>query len=338
MNTEPAEGFAVNAELVRRGDLDELIRHVDRLGDAAQWAELDDLRHRCRIAFDTGRQLWPAASLAQYRLALLAPAEWAAAAVLGGDARFAPGPLTEVAASTHTWDALAPHLPWGPESALLAHERAVRADAGVAGIEPPGPPLFDLPLTLQPWEPCYEVATYRSNRVEAPAPDLPPPRSVTLPATAPRPFEDPASLDALRDLARAWTVTSTGASAAAAVEGTAAGALALLGVSEARVAEVDAATVLSVMAWTAASGGAHGRRRGAAVGRADAWWALASLGGLADEWPVAPDELGDVAADLRWYVWDEGAPTTGWALRLAVEDPAEHLAWALSATDRAETG
>jgi hypothetical protein len=30
------------------------------------------------------------------------------------------------------------------------------------------------------------------------------------------------------------------------------------------------------MGWTAASGGAFGRRRGAAAGRFGAWWALAA--------------------------------------------------------------
>jgi hypothetical protein len=329
--------IAANVELVRRGDLDELIRHVDHLGDAGDWAGLADLHHRCRAAFDTGRQLWPAASLAQYRLALLGSAEWAAEAVTMGEATFAPGPLTEVAASTHTWGELAAHLPRGAEAVLCAQERAVRRDPDAAALaEPPGPPLFDVPLALASWEPAYQLATYRSNRVEAPAPALPTPSTVRLPSTAPDLFVDPAGLDALRDLARAWTVTSAGSSAAAAVAGSAAGALVVLGCREVRVAEVDAATALSVMAWTAASGGAHGRRRGAAVGRADTWWALAALGGLTDEWPVAADELGDVAGELRWYVWDEGAPVTGWALRLAVEDPAERLAWAVSASDRSE--
>jgi hypothetical protein len=220
---------------------------------------------------------------------------------------------------------------------LCAQERAVRGDPDTAAlIRPPGPRLFDVPLALAPWEPAYQLATYRSNRVEAPAPALPTPAPVRLPSTAATPFDDPGCLDALRDLARAWTVTSAGSSAAAAVTGTAAAALVALGCRDARVAEVDAATALSTMAWTAASGGAHGRRRGAAVGRADAWWALAALGGLTEDWPVAADELGDVAGELRWYVWDEGAPITGWTLRLAVEDPAERLAWAVSASDRSE--
>ena len=70
-----------------------------------------------------------------------------------------------------------------------------------------------------------------------------------------------------------------------------------------------------------------------APGRFAAWWAAAAISGLLDQWPVPPDELGDAAGDLRWYRWDAAEPATGWSLRLAVEDPAEGLAWALAATD-----
>jgi hypothetical protein len=85
------------------------------------------------------------------------------------------------------------------------------------------------------------------------------------------------------------------------------------------------------MAWAAASGGAHARRPGGAAGRFGAWWTAAALGGL--DWPPDPDELGDVISELRWYWWDAHEPVTGWQVRLAVWDPAEGLAWALSATD-----
>ena len=85
----------------------------------------------------------------------------------------------------------------------------------------------------------------------------------------------------------------------------------------------------------AASGGANGRRRGMAAGRHAAWWALAALAGLADpgDEPATPDELGRALDELRWYLWDDGSPATGWVLRLAVEEPAEGLAWAVVATD-----
>jgi pimeloyl-ACP methyl ester carboxylesterase len=76
------------AELVDLGDLDELLRRIDDLCDAADWAGVLDLRDRCRMAFARGRQLWPAASHAEYRLALQAPGRWAATVVVPGAGHF----------------------------------------------------------------------------------------------------------------------------------------------------------------------------------------------------------------------------------------------------------
>ena len=87
------------------------------------------------------------------------------------------------------------------------------------------------------------------------------------------------------------------------------------------------------MAWTGASGGAHGRRRGAPVGRALALWALAALAGLDEDWPVELDELGEAGGELRWFLWDPGDQVGGWHFHLAVVDPIEELAWAVSAVD-----
>jgi hypothetical protein len=87
------------------------------------------------------------------------------------------------------------------------------------------------------------------------------------------------------------------------------------------------------MAWAGASGGAHGRRRGAAVGRFGAWWALAAVAGLLDEWPVPPEHLGEAAAELRWLLWAPADTSSGWSLHLAVEDSDDGLAWAIAATD-----
>jgi len=44
--------------------------------------------------------------------------------------------------------------------------------------------------------------------------------------------------------------------------------------------------------------------------------------------------VGEAAGALRWYRWDDGAPATGWDLRLAVEDPEAGWAWAVRAADR----
>ena len=35
---------------------------------------------------------------------------------------------------------------------------------------------------------------------------------------------------------------------------------------------------------------------------------LAALGDLCDEWPVDPDELGELAGELGWFWWDAGEP------------------------------
>jgi hypothetical protein len=91
------------------------------------------------------------------------------------------------------------------------------------------------------------------------------------------------------------------------------------------------ADAVALLGWAAASGGARGRRRGAATGRFEAWWALAVLTAQDDDWPVDP---GPAAEELRWWVWAPEGPSVGWLCRVAVEDPVDGLAWALDATDR----
>ena len=114
------------------------------------------------------------------------------------------------------------------------------------------------------------------------------------------------------------------------IEGTAADALATLGITGARWAEVGVTGAAEVLAWAAASGGSRSRRRGAAAGRFDAWWVLAVLSGTDDDWPADP---GPAAEDLRWWRWTVDDHVGGWECRLAVEDPADGLAWALDAYD-----
>jgi hypothetical protein len=322
-----------NEELVELGDLDELVRQVDRLADAGDWDGLVDLRDRCRRAMERGRQLWPAASLADYRLALDAPGRWAGRVLEPGAGRFALGPLSEVAASSHRWDELAPHVPPTPQAALAAHERVTRGE-DLSGDDRVDRHVLELPLALQPWEPAYPVAEYKAAEADFGHPPA---------AAGWREYEaspgdvvdDAEARRALVDLAAAWVTESNGRAEAVAVQGDAAAALATLGARRGRVAPVDPAHALAAMAWTGASGGAHGRRRGMAAGRFAAWWALAAVAGLLDTWPVPPGELGAAATRLRWYRWDVGEPETGWSLRIAVEDPDRARAWALSAVDAA---
>jgi hypothetical protein len=87
------------------------------------------------------------------------------------------------------------------------------------------------------------------------------------------------------------------------------------------------------MAWAGASGGAHGRRRGAAAGRYGAWWAIATLCDL--DWPPDPGEVGTAVNRLRYYWFDDGSPGTGWEFRVAISDPSTGLAWAIAAGDSA---
>jgi len=324
-----------NEELVDLGDLDELVRHVDRLADAGDWHGLLDLRDRCRRALERGRQLWPAASLAEYRLALDAPGRWAASVLVPDAGRFALGPLSEVAASSHTWDELAPYVPTTPVASLAGHERVVR------GEDLSGDPRFDasalelLSPAHQEWEPRYPVAEYRAEEADFGSP----------PAVARwEPFEAKAApLDesahdtsrALLDLVAAWTTESNGRAEAATVTGDAVGAIAALGVRRGRISRGEPAHAVAAMAWAAASGGAHGRRRGMAAGRFGAWWVLTVLAGLTEEVGPNPTELGAYANLVRWYRWDAGEPETGWSLRLAVEDTDRGRAWAVSAVDAA---
>jgi hypothetical protein len=57
---------------------------------------------------------------------------------------------------------------------------------------------------------------------------------------------------------------------------------------------------------------------------------MATLGDVSPGDPVA---IAATLERLRWWWWDTAEPASGWELRLAVEDPAEGIAWAIAATD-----
>lgn len=315
---------------VQAGDLDELLRLVDRLSTTRDWDALEDLRARCARAHETGRQLWPAASHAAYRLALEAPPAHAAAVLVDDSAPFSLGPLPEVAAHAHTWAELAPHLTPSAAAVITAHERVLRGE-DLAGVQPPGPPVLDLPLRLAPWEPAYALAEYHADRAAFPMPAIPKLDAITLPAS-PDAARDEAS-DALLDLVRAWTTGSNGRATAVTVDGTAHDAIAAVAGGTVRATTIDAELAVALMGWAGASGGAHGRRPGAAAGRFGAWWVAAALGDLLDDWPPEPDHVGSMVTDLTWVAWHPDEPQTGWRLHLAIEDPARGRAWCVSAVD-----
>ncbi len=322
-------------ELIHRADLDGLVRLADDATAAQDWPRLRRLRDRARHAVGTGRQLWPAATLAEYRLALLAPAEWAAGVLDEASGRFTIGPLTEVVAQGHTWAELAPRLDVGPRAAVVAHERALRGEA----IEPASvaelPDVLELPYQVAAWEPDYALADYRAFDAEFPSP---PPPGGLVEVPVPTEVDDRVVSDddvelAVRQLVEPWTASSDGRAELATVDGDAPAALRALGLTHARTTTLTPAEAVAWLAWAGASGGAHGRRRGAAAGRFGALWLVAALADLLDDWPVDLDELGARAGELRWSWWDANEPVTGWQLQLAVEDPDEGLAWAISARD-----
>lgn len=324
-------------DLIELGDVDELVRQVERLADDEDWEGIADLRQRCVDALERGKQLWPAATQAEYRLALQAPAAWAASVLRPGAGRFALAPLSEVAAARHTWAQLADALHGhGPMAAVVAQERAVRGERiDPLTLDPLARSACEVPLVLQPWEPSYVIPTIKAHTIDTEAPTPP----WDLPATA-RPDEVVAGRHsdasrALAALAGTWVKESNGQVVAIEVDGTRADAVAAITSGTIRMQEVDPAEAMRWMAWAASTGGAHGRRPGAAAGRVAAWWAAAALTDLVDEWPVDPDDLGEAIAELQWSLWDDGAPALGWSLRLAVEDADHGLAWAVAANDHA---
>jgi hypothetical protein len=316
------------ATLVEGSDLDGLTRRIDGFVSNRAWDDLIDLRDRCLEAVDRGKQLWGVAQFAEYRIALDSPAEQAGRMVKEGAGRFALGPLWEVAASTHEWADIAPHVDNDRIRTQIAHERVLRGDTvSVADIDSH---VLEVPLMVQPWEPAYALAAYRSDRADFPERDAIALDWIELPEPLERGAADDA-LESLLGLVQPWTEQSNGRAEGVVVAGTALEAIRTLGPHRVRAAEIDAAEALTLMAWTGASGGAYGRRRGSPIGRMQAWWTLAALLGFDDI--DETDELGAEASNLRWLRWDPGDQIGGWGFHLAVEDPGDGLAWAVSAVD-----
>lgn len=315
-------------ELVQRADLDGLVRYVDDVCSSRDWEHLVTVRNDARAAVSTGRQLWPIATLANYRLALWAPPREAARALDDTARTFMPGPVSEILAVHHTWTSLEPFLDLGHDRSLFAYERSLRGDY----VDPAEFTALDVPFAPQQWEPQYCVATYSDDGGSFPSPDIPRASETATPEPSSR-IDDDESLDAFRQLVEPWTAHSNGRAEFVCVEGRRDNALHALGVADARVHTLDHRNALQWLAWAGASGGAHGRRRGAATGRFSAWWFLAHVAGIADEWPVHPGEFGTIVSSLRYWWWDTDEPRTGWECRLVIEDEDEGISCALSAHD-----
>lgn len=315
-------------DAVEGSDTDVLLRIVDGHCSAQAWDSLLELRRLLAAALTRGKQLWGVDEHIRYRLALEAPARLAAEAVSEGPARFALGPLTEVVATTHTFAEVSPHLAPGPNRSWVAQECVLRGEE----IDPEGVELglIELPLQLEPWETAYSEVTYKKDRVESEPPATTGLEVLQLPADAEE-VEDPGGRTALAALVAPWVEQSNGRATVVCAAGRLADAVRLVGVRKAMAAPIDLPVAAGLMAWAAASGGAHGRRRGRAAGRLAAWWVLAELTG--SEWPPVPRHLRELIDPLEWWVWSDLGGSTGWNLSLAVHSPSEGLTWAIAAAD-----
>jgi Family of unknown function (DUF6183) len=318
-------------ELIEAQDMNALLRAVDGLCERHSWGELIDLAEACEEALERGKQLWPIAEHIDYRLALEAPGDYAAQVISPDVGRFAHGPLTEVAASTHTWEELAPHLDEPHIAAYVAQERVLRGEL-LAGDERAHPEILEMPLELEDWEPTYALATFRSTYAEIAEPWDPKDSLHEQQVTRTDAADDTELVDALLELVHPWVAESNGAARAVVVDADAISAASSLTLERLRMGRLEPAEAVQRMAWAAASGGAHGRRRGAAFGRFLARHTLAVIADL--EWPAQAGDIEAALNDLEWYRWDEGAEEEeGWVLRLAVENRSQGWSAAIAATD-----
>lgn len=330
--------------MVDRADLDELVRGIDALCATREWDRLFRLRTLTRSAIQTGRQVWPATTLAEYRLALLAPAEWASRVLHEDASRFGIGPLTEVIAQNHTWPELADHLEHGPQREFVAHERSMRGDVVTEiGVETR---VLDIPWTLQDWEPDYSFPVYGDSGVTHPNPAdgwqhtwQPITVSTADPGLV---LDDDATEDALRRLVDPWTSFSGGRARAIVVEGSETDALAHLASGDVEITPLEPHQVLQWLVWCGASGGAHGRRRGMASGRFGTWWLLGALGGFIEDWDELErhgelgDAVGETLATFTWNRW-RTMQRHGYDLSVVAHATEEGVSVVLSAHDDADT-
>lgn len=319
--------------LIHRGAHDELLFEIDRRCDTRDWDGLVTLRDRCDAAVEQGRQLWSVARFAEYRLALEAPGGFAAAVCRTGSGRFTLGPLTEVAASVHTWGELADGIdaPW--VAATVAQERVLRGE-DLRGDDRTHAGELDLPMVRMDWEPDYPLPTYRAYELLEGGPPPPAGPREGIDAAPGRALDEPELERALRDVGSVWADGSNGGCDVRVVHGDARGAVAALSGEADGLVRVPLADAVARLVWTAASGGAYGRRPGMAAGRASFWWLAHHLTGL--PYPSDGAEVGAALESLRWFVF--GGASEGWNLRLALDDPADGRAAVIEAWDAYRPG
>lgn len=326
------QNLCVNDELdqlIRRADLDELVRYVDSTCSARDWEHVLEIRNEARNAVNTGRQLWPIATLANFRLALWAPAELAVRALDDTARTFMPGPVSEIIAQYHRWEELDEYLSDGHDRSLIAYERALRGDV----IPPYEHQALDIPFALAEWEPEYNAPSYSDDGVVDAMPSL----HTKWHACATR-IADPIDDDTTHSFTRLmepWTAHSNGHARAVVVEGELEDALGALQLTNVDFSELTPDVALRWLTWAASSGGAHGKRRGMASGRSEALWLLATFTGLDETWPRSFNELGDVVRNqLEFFAFTAtNHLDREWWLQLAIVDPHEGLTAAFIARD-----
>ena len=319
-------------DLINSADLDGLVRLIDDYCETRSWHDLLGLRDACKAAVANGRQVWPASTLAEYRLALLAPAEIAVQVVDEEAGRFTMGPLTEVIAQNHQWSELSEFLNPSPTSTYIAYECAIRGQKVDSELFP----ALESPCTLLPIETNYAVAEYHDNEAKFPTPAIPEMgNAIAVPASSANVVDDSDASTAFHQLVDAWTTQSNGELRMSCIEGSVLDALAALNIHEARLSLLASGEALAWLTWAGASGGAHGRRRGNALGRDAAWWTIAALTGQTSEWPLSNAAFETAADSLQWFWWDANEPTTGWNVQLCVHHADRNRSWAFMLTDMA---
>jgi hypothetical protein len=318
-------------DLINRADLDGLVRLIDDYCETRSWHDLLGLRDACKAAVANGRQVWPASTLAEYRLALLAPAEIAVQVVDEEAGRFTMGPLTEVIAQNHQWSELSEFLEPSPTSTYIAHECGIRGQS----VEGELFPALESPCTLLPIETNYALAEYHDNEAKFPSPAIPEMGSaIAVPASSANVAHDSEVSTAFHQLVDAWTTQSNGELRISCVEGSVLDALAVLEVQEARLSLLTSSDALAWLTWAGASGGAHGRRRGNALGRDAAWWTVAALTGQTSNWPLSGEDSMTAVNSLQWFWWDANEATNGWNVCLCIHHADRNRSWAFTLTDK----
>jgi len=244
--------------------------------------------------------------------------------------RFTMGPLTEVIAQNHQWSELSEFLQPSPTSTYIAYE------CGIRGQQVDGElfPALESPCTLLPVESNYALAEYHDNEAKFPTPAIPEMgNAIAVPPSSANVVQDSEVSTAFHQLVDAWTTQSNGELRISCVDGSVLDALAALEVQEARLSLLTSSDALAWLTWAGASGGAHGRRRGNALGRDAAWWTIAALTQQTPQWPLSNDDLETAVNSLQWFWWDANEPTTGWNVQLCVHHADRNRSWAISLND-----